>query len=539
LKQRRAYHPVGQVRGALDFIIAAFGLIVIVFLSQIIFLSRGCWAENGGSKLQADNTRGGEDVGGVERTEASERVRVIPTTIPQKLTLTVGKSIIVDSPRLVERVSLADPSVADALVLTPRQIYLTGKAAGLTNLTLWNGEERIYEVFDLEVVPDISRLKEKLHEMFPREDNIQVMATHDSLSLSGSVSSAACLSEVLAVAESYAPKGSDGKAKINNFLEVGGGQQVMLDVRIAEMSRSLGRKLGINFNAVGSSGKQFWISTLDNISAVKALSATENFKEKALELSSSINAIFRLYADEVPWTFLIDALKEQGVVKILAEPTLITLSGKSANFLAGGEYPIPVPQEGGITIDYKKFGVGLQFTPVVLSSGKINMEVTPEASELDFSNSLTYAGFVVPSLSTRRVSTMIELADGQSFAIAGLLKNDARQIVRKFPLLGDIPILGTLFRSSSFQKNETELIVIVTPHLVKPLDLSRQTLPTDEYIEPDDFEFYLEGKLQGREKESDHLSGLPRLNWPPRAEGEVVSAGSSSGLDGNFGHIHP
>jgi pilus assembly protein CpaC len=202
---------------------------------------------------------------------------------------------------------------------------------------------------------------------------------------------------------------------------------------------------------------------------------------------------------------------------------LITLSGRTANFLAGGEFPIPVPQSAGgggttITIEYKPFGVGLNFTPTVLSNKKINMQVTPEVSELDFSNALTTSGFVVPSVTTRRVSTVIELADGQSFAIAGLLKDDVRQIVDKFPLLGDIPVLGALFRSTSFSKNETELVVVVTPHLVKPLDMAKQTLPTDPYVEPRDLEFYLFGSMEGR--------GKP-------------NPGRGSGLEGQFGHILP
>jgi pilus assembly protein CpaC len=216
-------------------------------------------------------------------------------------------------------------------------------------------------------------------------------------------------------------------------------------------------------------------------------------------------------------------LKEEGLLKVLAEPTLITLSGKAANFLAGGEFPVPVPQSsaaGGttITIEYKPFGVGLNFTPTVLSNKKINMLVAPEVSELDFSNALTTSGFVVPAITTRRVSTVIELADGQSFAIAGLLKDDVREIVSKFPLLGSIPVLGALFRSTSFRKNETELIVIVTPHLVKPLDMAKQTMPTDQYVEPNDFEFYLLGSLEGMGK---------------------VEPTKGSGLEGNFGHIVP
>jgi pilus assembly protein CpaC len=240
-------------------------------------------------------------------------------------------------------------------------------------------------------------------------------------------------------------------------------------------------------------------------------------------VSDSINAIFRFLSSDTTWTVFIDALKEEGLLKVLAEPTLITLSGKTANFLAGGEFPIPVPQSSGsggttITIEYKPFGVGLNFTPTVLSNKKINMLVAPEVSDLDFSNALTTSGFVVPSITTRRVSTVIELADGQSFAIAGLLKDNVRQSVSKFPLLGDIPVLGALFRSTSFEKNESELIVIVTAHLVKPLDMAKQTLPTDAYVEPSDLEFYLLGSMEGRGK-------------PNPVKG--------SGLEGQFGHILP
>jgi pilus assembly protein CpaC len=229
----------------------------------------------------------------------------------------------------------------------------------------------------------------------------------------------------------------------------------------------------------------------------------------------------------------VDALRENGLLKILAEPTLITLSGKTANFLAGGEFPVPVPQSGvgvgfaSITIEYKPFGVGLNFTPTVLSNNKISMQVAPEVSELDFSNAITISGFIVPSITTRRVSTVIELADGQSFAIAGLLKDEIRETISKFPLLGDIPILGALFTSSSFQKNETELIIIVTPHLVKPLDMAKQTLPTDQFIEPDDFEFYLLGNLEGKEKIKS--SGAISSKNPDKGHG----------LEGNFGHIVP
>jgi pilus assembly protein CpaC len=218
------------------------------------------------------------------------------------------------------------------------------------------------------------------------------------------------------------------------------------------------------------------------------------------------------------------------LLKVLAEPTLITLSGKTANFLAGGEFPIPVPQSSGgggttITIEYKPFGVGLNFSPTVLSNKKISMQVAPEVSELDFSRAVSISGFVVPAITTRRVSTVIELADGQSFAIAGLLNEQVRENISKFPILGDIPVLGALFRSSNFQKNETELVVIVTPHLVKPLDMAKQTLPTDQFIEPDDFEFFLLGLMEGREKIT--------------PTSPAIRSDKGMKLEGNFGHIVP
>ena len=239
-----------------------------------------------------------------------------------------------------------------------------------------------------------------------------------------------------------------------------------------------------------------------------------------------MNWLFRFASGGATWTMFIDALKENGLTKVLAEPTLITQSGRPASFLAGGEFPIPVPQSSGgsgttITIEYKTFGVGLNFTPTVLGNGKISMMVNPEVSELDFTRGVSLQGYIIPSLTTRRVSTVIELGDGQSFAVAGLLKDDVREVVRKFPVLGDIPILGALFRSTSFQRNETELVIIVTPHLVKPIDMAKQTLPTDAYIEPDNFEFYLLGSLEGREEERHREIAAHRLRagaekgkWP-------------------------
>jgi pilus assembly protein CpaC len=279
------------------------------------------------------------------------------------------------------------------------------------------------------------------------------------------------------------------------------------------MSRSLTKRLGVNF--AYQRADEFAVSLLGGLASFEAQALSS-----LITASPAVTALFRFNSGSSTWTGLIDALKEDGLIKILAEPTLITLSGQSANFLAGGEFPVPVPQGlGTVGIEYKPFGVGLIFTPTVLSKDKIAIDVTPEVSELDFSTAVRVEGFVSPGISTRRASTKIELADGQSFAIAGLLRETVRADITKFPLLGDIPILGALFQSKSFQKSETELVIIVTPHLVKPLELAKQTLPTDFYVEPNDVEFYLQGAIEGK------------------------SSGGSvpvhEGLDGEFGHSMP
>jgi pilus assembly protein CpaC len=455
-----------------------------------------------------------------------EKIR-LDASAPQKVTLTVGKSVIVESPAAIKKFALAAPEYADVTILSPRQIYLIGKVPGATNATLWGVDGKIAAMLDIEIMPDVSRLKEKIHEMLPNEKDIKVTASHDALVLAGTVSNTSNLSQVVALANAYAPRDKDGKSKVMNLLEVGGVHQVMLEVRVSEMSRSLMRRLGVNFAYISEGGQTFGISLLRNLTALP----TGGWPGNPITATTNINAIFRFLGGGATWTTFIDALKEEGLTKVLAEPTLITMSGRTANFLAGGEYPIPVPQSTGggntITIEYKTFGVGLNFTPTVLNNNKISMEVKPEVSELDFTNAVQISGYIVPSVTTRRVATTIELADGQSFAIAGLLKEDLREVVTKFPVLGEIPILGVLFRSTSYQKNETELVIIVTPHLVKPVDMAKQTLPTDAFVEPNEFEFYLLGSLEGRGEPAKSKGAAA----PPRSD--------KGGLEGDFGHIAP
>ena len=404
----------------------------------------------------------------------------------KKLELIVGKSIVLKSSNRIKRVSIAAPEVADFVLLSPFEVYLTGKGAGLTNLTLWH--QNFTSVYDIEVIYDISRLKQKLHEILPDEKDLRVISTNDTITLSGTISSTENLSQVLAITRAFAPKD-----KILNLTQVAGVQQVMLEVRVAEMARTTQKSLGINFSYIN--GNDFVVSLIGGLANAVTASPT-------LFPGQAVTALFSVQKNGNTLTGFIDALNEEGLLKILAEPTLVCLSGQSANFLAGGEFPVPVPQDQDtITIEYKQFGVFLDFTPTVLSENRINIVVRPEVSELDFTTAVQFEGFVTPGVTTRQTSTVVQLADGQSFAIAGLLREVVRDRIAKYPILGDIPILGALFRSRSFLKNETELIIIVTAHLVKPLDLAKQTLPTDFYIEPNDMELYLLGWLQGKEKE--------------------------------------
>jgi pilus assembly protein CpaC len=448
----------------------------------------------------------------------------VRTNTAARLALVLGKSVLVESPVPIKRASLAEPLIADVMVLSPKQIYVIGKAVGTTNLTLWEKGDRISKVFDLVVSPDLIRLKEQLHELLPEETAIRVTASHDSIALSGSISSSASLAQTLAIAETYAPK------KVLNLVQVGGVHQVMLEVRVAEMNRALTRRLGINMNAVNGQN-DFGVTKLNNLTnIVPPNQATLLAGPLGYALGQTVNSLFRFQTGSLTWTGFIDALKQDDLVKVLAEPTLVALSGQEASFLAGGEFPVPVPQAFGVvTIQWKKFGVSLNFQPTVLGPNRISMTVSPEVSELDFASGVNIQSFQIPALTTRRASTVIELADGQSFAIAGLLKDNVREIINRFPVLGDIPVLGALFRSSSFQKNETELIIIATPHLVKPIDVASQPLPTSAYLESSDTEFYLMGKLAEPKPDAHGSRRSSRQDRP----------GMPAGMEGDFGYITP
>jgi pilus assembly protein CpaC len=429
--------------------------------------------------------------------------------ITQTLRLKAGQSKVLRLPFAITRISVANPEVADIILTSPQEVYVNGLAPGTTNLSVW-GRGRFTSA-RVTVEADVGQLKESLAQVLPKE-KIGVMPADESVVLTGEVSGPVAQQTAINLAATAV---GGKKERVINLLNIGGVQQVMCEVRLAEINRSLGRRLGINIAGIDRTGRSFGVTLLNNLTAISAFARSFAGTTITQDIGTNINAIAGFRTGSVLWTMFFDALKQQGLGRILAEPNLVTTSGQQASFLAGGEFPVPVPQQfQTITIEWKKFGVGLNFTPTVLDNNMIAMKVNPEVSELNFTLGITVAGVTVPGIDVRRLSTHVEVKDGQTFALAGLLSDSTRTVINKFPLLGSIPVLGTLFRSSQFQKNETELVVLVTPHLVKPMAQGTARLPTDVYVEPNDMEFYLLGCREGKGKKKQKYPELPAGNVP-------------------------
>jgi pilus assembly protein CpaC len=444
--------------------------------------------------------------------------RVKNQEITQVVRLRVGHSKVLRTPFALTRISVADPDVADLILISDREIYINGLAPGVTNVTMW-GKSRFTSA-TVTVEADLTLLKEKLHQILPKE-KIGVAAAGDSVVLSGEVSGPVAMSTAVSLALPYA---GGKKDKVVNLIHVGGVQQVMLAVRVAEINRTIAERIGVNFSAITGKG-DFGVSMINSLAPVsnlvRAFGGTTTFTQG---IGSSITALGGWTAAGALWTMFLDLLKQRNLGRVLAEPNLVTTSGQKASFLAGGEFPIPVPQSGiggaaTITIEYKKFGVQLDFTPTVLNDNKIAMKVHPIVSQLDFTLAIQVGGVAVPGLNTREMDTHVEVRDGQTFAIAGLLQDTSRNVINKFPVLGDIPVLGVLFRSSQYQRNETELVTLVTPHLVKPMAPGKARLPDDKYVEPNDIDVYLLGLEQGRQKPAPRPAALPAAATAPLPPG--------------------
>jgi pilus assembly protein CpaC len=401
---------------------------------------------------------------------ASQEVKQPPQEeAPQTLHLLVGRSLVITSPTRIKRVSLADPNIAEAVVVTPYQVLLNGKAPGGVSLLLWDESDQS-QAFEVSVDIDVLGLSQKIREVFPSEP-VQVETSKDVVMLSGKVSSAAVADKILEVVKNSTPK-------VTSLMQVpvAPAGEIMLQVRFAEVNRSVVSQLGVNL--------------LHNFgSKMPALTTTQQFAGPQLgqqQSSASSGGIANnftisdllnvfIFRPDIDLAATIKALQQQNVLQILAEPNLMTASGKDASFLAGGEFPFPILQSAsgggfaGITIQFKEFGVRLNFTPTLMPDGLVHLKVRPEVSSLDFTNALTLQGFFIPALSTRRMESEMDLADGQSFAIAGLMDNRVTEQLSKIPGIGDIPVLGKLFQSRNRNKSNDELLVVVTPRVVKPL----------------------------------------------------------------------
>lgn len=419
------------------------------------------------------------------------------TEIAPKMELSLGQSHVIRLPAGVslQKVKVDDEKILQVEVTSPREVVLHAKTLGSTVVIIWDKSGRA-SVVDVSVVGvtvgvDAAALQLKLQQVLPTETGIKVSTAADSLVLTGVVADAVKADKAMALAEAYA--GKDKDKKVINMMQIAAPQQVMLEVKMAEVSKNLLDKLGAQFNASRTNGGVAYAIAAGFLS----LTGANPLSPGGLVTVSHGNTNIKL-----------DAENKDGIVKILAEPNIIAISGQEGSFLAGGKLFIPVPQTtaGGaatITLEEKEFGVGLKFTPTVLEDGLINLRVAPEVSELSQSGTEVIAGAgrsVLPSFVTRRVSTTVQLHDGQSFAIAGLIKNNVTETIRRFPILGNIPILGALFRSSEFQNDKTELIFVVTPRLVKPLP-PNYALPTDNFNVPSKSDFFLNGKLEGKPAE--------------------------------------
>jgi len=441
-----------------------------------------------------------------------DRDRIERTPEPTaELEVPLYKSRVLSLPTSIKRISVGSPDIADLLLLRSTELYVLGKDLGTTNVLLWDADDILVAVVSVEVTHDLESLKKKLHDLMPNEA-IEVRAAQRSIILSGTVSSPTNVSAAVAIAKGYLAEAGTAKetevfdqsqggesGEVINLLQVGGAQQVMLEVKVAEISRSELRKFDMNFNSMLTSSR--WTTGAVNGGAVFPGGSIDNFTPNALFIEDK-GLFAGLATNDFLLNLTLEAAKENGLAKILAEPNLTTLSGQEAKFLAGGEFPVPVPQGNDrVTIEFKEFGVGVKFLPVVLGDGRINMVLNIDVTELTDEASINIEVGGVPqnfkSLTKRSANATVELMDGQTIGIAGLLNENMREVINKFPGLGDIPILGNLFRSQEFEKNETELVILVTPHLAKPIAPDDIKLPTDSFVEPSDTDFYLWGRLEG------------------------------------------
>ena len=419
---------------------------------------------------------------------SADTLRVVKKGTNAALHVPMNRAVVVESDIPFAELSIANPGIADISSLSDRTIYVLGKSPGLTTLTLLDASGQLITNVDVRVAADVSEFKERLRQILPGE-KIEVRTANDGIVLSGIVSSTQRLQRALDLAERYAPE------RVSNLMSVGGIQQVMLKVRFAEMQRNVSKSLSSSLSlngTIGGTGINGGTGTTNtSVGVANALGGNVP--------ASNQNAgavLFGFNAGSTQVGILLEALEQKGVVRFLAEPNLVALSGQEARFLAGGEYPVPVAQRNDrITVEFKPFGVELSFIPRVVDKDLINLELKASVSAIDPTNSLSLSnGIEIAAFTRRETSSTVEMRDGESFAIAGLLTDDFTDNTSQLPWIGDVPVLGALFRSADYQRNQTELVIIVTAHLVSPTRGDALALPTDRIRPPTEKDLFLYGR---------------------------------------------
>tara|TARA_R110002110_G_scaffold358923_11_gene568282 strand:- start:2869 stop:4305 length:1437 start_codon:yes stop_codon:yes gene_type:complete len=421
-------------------------------------------------------------------TASADTLRVVKKGTNAALNVPMNRAVVVESDIPFAELSIANPGIADISSLSDRTIYVLGKSPGLTTLTLLDASGQLITNVDVRVAADVSEFKERLRQILPGE-KIEVRTANDGIVLSGIVSSTQRLQRALDLAERYAPE------RVSNLMSVGGIQQVMMKVRFAEMQRNVSKSLGASLalnGAIGGTGINGGTGTTNTSGGVaNSLGGT------IPALNQNAGAVlFGFNAGSTQVGILLEALEAKGVVRFLAEPNLVALSGQEAKFLAGGEYPVPVAQtDNRISIEFKPYGVELVFVPRVVDKDLINLELKAAVSAIDPTNSLELGnGISIAAFTRRETSSTVEMRDGESFAIAGLLTDDFTDNSRQLPWIGDVPVLGALFRSADYQRSQTELVIIVTAHLVTPTQGEALALPTDRIKPPTEKDLFLYGR---------------------------------------------
>ena len=457
---------------------------------------------------------------------------VYASHVAQNMQMSEGQTLELDAGGVIKRVSVGDPAVVDVAMVHGQRLLLVGMKIGSTKVYLW-GAKGILRSLSISVSVDVSGAQAKIQQLLPNEHGLQLSAAEGTYILSGVVSSELAARQAEVLVKQYGHK-------VINMLKVLEVQQVLLEVRVAEISKSIDDKLGSGLTSnnylPGPNGVGIPPLGALGVGANDALNAAGNVAGVAnLNFFSGSAGFIALHGGNT--LAMLDGEVNDGRAKILAEPNITAISGQQASFLAGGKLFIPVVQPGlagqlaTVILQEEDFGVGLTFIPTVLENGSINLRVTPEVSELSATGSSFSAGgtiTVIPTINTRRASTTVQLNDGQTFSIGGLIQNNVTEAIKAFPGLGELPIIGALFRSSEFQSNRTELVFIVTPHLVRPSD-KPLPLPTDNFITPTRSEFQLEGKMEGRVPDKTAGTGGPAPMQSMNPETESSGVNSTGG----------